>query len=113
MAVGRQRLHELAGLVTPDTILRWYRELVARKYDGATRRGAGRPATEVSLQQLVVRFASENPSWGYTRILGALRNLGHELARNTVKRILKEHGLEPAPSRGKLWLARTRSLQNC
>lgn len=88
-------------MVTPETILRWYRELIARKYDGSARRGTGRPANAPSLQQLVVRFASENPSWGYTRIRGALRNLGHELGRNTIKDILKEHGLEPAPSRAK------------
>jgi hypothetical protein len=50
---------------------------------------------------LVVQFATENPSWGYTRIRGALRNLGHELGRNTIKRILLEHGVDPAPKRGK------------
>jgi HTH-like domain len=49
---------------------------------------------------LVVQFATENPRWGYTRIRGALRNLGHELGRNTIKRILDEHGLAPAPKRG-------------
>ena len=85
--------------MTPATILRWYRELVARKYDGSARRGVGRPASAASVQQLVVRFASENPSWGYTRIRGALANLGHEIGRNTIKRILKDHGLGPAPSR--------------
>ena len=87
--------------MTPDTILRWYRELIARKYDGVVRRGAGRPGTAPSIQELIVRLATENPSWGYTRILGALQSLGHEVGRNTIKRILREHGLEPAPSRGK------------
>ncbi len=87
--------------MTPETILRWYRELIAKKYDGAARLGAGRPATAPNARQLVVTFATENPSWGYTRIRGALRNLGHELGRNTIKRILVEHGLEPAPARGK------------
>jgi hypothetical protein len=99
--LGRRVLDELAGLVTPDTILRWYRELIARKYDGAARRGTGRPANGHSVRQLVVRFATDNPSWGYTRIRGALRNLGHALGRNTIKRILLEHGLEPAPLRSK------------
>jgi len=94
--VGRRALEQLAGLVTPDTILRWYRELIAKKYDGTAR-----PGTAASLQRLVVQFATENPSWGYTRIRGALRNLGHELGRNTIKRILLEHGLDPAPKRGK------------
>ena len=100
-ALGRRVLQQLAGLVTPDTILRWYRELIANKYDGSARRGGGRSGTAASLQRLVVQFATENPTWGYTRILGALRNLGHELGRNTIKRILAEHGLEPAPKRGR------------
>jgi transposase InsO family protein len=55
----------------------------------------------LSVRELVVRLATENPTWGYTRIRGALRNLGHVLGRNTIKRILLEHGLEPAPSRGR------------
>jgi transposase InsO family protein len=100
-AIGRRALDQLAGLVTPDTILRWYRQLIAKKYDGTSQRQGGRPGTATSLQRLVVQFATENPSWGYTRIRGALRNLGHELARNTIKRILVEHGLDPAPKRGK------------
>ena len=99
--LGRRMLDELAGLVTPDTILRWYRELIARKYDGSSRRGTGRPATARTVQTLVVKFAVENPGWGFTRIRGALRNLGHAVGRNTIKRILREHGLEPAPSRSK------------
>jgi hypothetical protein len=61
--LGRRVLDELAGLVTPDTILRWYRELIAAKYDGTARRGAGRPGTASSLRELVVRFANENPTW--------------------------------------------------
>ncbi|HXJ81388.1 MAG TPA: helix-turn-helix domain-containing protein [Candidatus Methylomirabilis sp.] len=97
-ALGRRVLDELAGLVTPDTILRWYRELIAARYDGTTRRGAGRPATQPVLRQLVVRLASENPTWGYTRIRDVLGGLGHVLARNTIKRILREHGLEPVLS---------------
>jgi putative transposase len=99
--LGRRVLDELAGLVTPDTILRWYRELIAAKYDGTARREAGRPGTASSLRDLVVRFATENPTWGYTRIRDVLGNLGHVLARNTIKRILREHGLEPAPLRGR------------
>jgi len=99
--LGRRLLDELAGLVTPETILRWYRELIAKKYDGSSRRGTGRPGTRHTVQELVIKFASENPGWGYTRIRGALRNLGHALGRNTIKRILVEHGLDPAPTRGK------------
>lgn len=99
--LSRRMLDELAGLVTPNTILRWYRELIAKKYDGSSRRGTGRPATARTVQTLVVTFASENPGWGYTRIRGALRNLGHVVGRNTIKRILREHGLEPVLSRSK------------
>jgi len=67
--LGRRVLDELAGLVTPDTILRWYRELIAAKYDGTARRGAGRPGTASSLRELVVRFATENPTWGYGSVM--------------------------------------------
>jgi hypothetical protein len=71
-AVGRLRLGEFAGLVTPDTILRWYRELIARKYDGSARRRPGRRSVAADVEQLVIRMATENPSWGYTRLVGAL-----------------------------------------
>ena len=87
--------------MTPDTILRWYRRLVAKKYDGSKRRGLGRPATDKDISALLVRMARENPGWGYTRLRDALRHLGHEVGRTTVKRILLDHGIEPAPERGK------------
>jgi putative transposase len=97
--LGRRHLAAVAGSVTPDTILRWYRKLVARKYDGSTRRPLGRPTTKSDIAALVVRMAKENPTWGYTRIRGGLTNLGHTVARNTIKAILKDHGIEPAPER--------------
>ena len=100
-ALGRKALMGIACIVTPDTLLRWYRSLVAQKYDGSRRRGPGRPPTRAALAQLVVKMASSNPTWGYTRIRGALRNLGHELGRSTIKRILADAGLEPAPERSK------------
>jgi len=99
-ALGRDGLKETAELVTPETLLRWYGRLIAKKYDGSQRRGPGRPRVAETIRELVVRMASENSSWGYTRIRGALRNLGHEVGRNTVKRILAAHGIEPAPSVG-------------
>ena len=99
--LGRRALNQVASIVTPDTILRWYRRLIAKKYDGSARRRRGRPMTPRELAELVVRMAEENPRWGYTRIRGALANLGHEIARNTVKRILQDHGIEPAPERGR------------
>jgi hypothetical protein len=100
-AVGRRCLADVAGIVTPDTILRWYRLLIAKKYDGSKRRRPGRPSTKPDLAALVARMATENPTWGYTRIRGALQHLGHDLARNTIKEILKNHGIEPAPERGR------------
>jgi putative transposase len=100
-ALGRRVLRDVTSLLTPDTILRWYRQLIAAKYDGTAERGAGRPRTAVPVQDLVVKFATENPGWGYTRLRGALGNLGHVIDRNTIKRILNEHGLQPAPERRK------------
>jgi hypothetical protein len=98
--LGRRALSKLATLVTPETLLRWYRRLVAKKYDGSNRRGPGRAPTVVDIVQLVLRMAREN-SWGYTRIRGALNNLGHDIGRNTIKRILLEAGIDPAPERSK------------
>src|SRR5262245_56770776 len=98
-ALGRRRLGDIAGSVTPDTILRWYRQLVAQKYGGSKKRAPGRPITRPDIAALVVRMANENPTWGYTRIRGALKSLDHEVARNTIKAILKDYGIEPAPER--------------
>jgi putative transposase len=100
-ALGRRMLRDVTSLLTPDTILRWYRKLIAAKYDGSSQRGSGRPPTALSVQKLVVRFARDNPGWGYTRLRGALRNLGHEIDRTTIQRILAEHSLPPAPERSK------------
>jgi putative transposase len=98
--LGRRRLADIAGIVTPDTILRWYRRLVAKRYDDSNTRRPGRPSTKPDIAALVVRMATENPTWGYTRIRGGLKRLGHDVARNTIKAILKDHGIEPAPERG-------------
>src|SRR5437016_11316288 len=99
--LGWRALHELTTIVTPETLLAWHRRLIARKYDGGRRRGAGRPHVQDEIQQLVVRMATENRDWGYRRIQGALANLGHEVARSTIANILKEHGMEPAPERNR------------
>jgi transposase InsO family protein len=100
-AIGRKGLFEIGTLVTPDTLLRWYRRLIAKKYDGSKTRKPGRPKTPVEIEELIVRMARDNSRWGYTRIRGALYNLGHEIGRNTVKRILLENGFDPAPLRKK------------
>ncbi len=98
-ALGRKTLEQFASIVTPDTLLRWFRNLVAKKYDGTARRGRGRPRERDGIADLVVNMASRNQSCGYTRIRDALRNLGITVDRNTVKRILTDHGIEPAPER--------------
>src|SRR5262245_47089190 len=97
--LGRRHLAAVAGIVTPDTILQWCRRIVAKTYDGSKRRRSGRPTTKPDIAALAVRMANENPTWGYTRIRGGLKHLGHDLARNTIKAILKDHGVDPAPER--------------
>jgi transposase InsO family protein len=101
--LGRRRLREISTIVTPDTLLRWYRELVAAKYDGSSKRVPGRPRIDGEIQRLIVRIALENSSWGYTRIRGALMNLGHQVGRNTIKRVLAEHGIDPVGRRPMAW----------
>ena len=71
------RLREIVGLVTPQTLLAWHRKLIAKKYDSSGKRHrVGRPPTQDALRALVIKMAEENRSWGYTRIRGALANLG-------------------------------------
>ena len=90
--LGRQMLLEVATIVTPNTIRRWHRMLIARKWTYQTRR-RGRPGVLAEIRRLAVRMATENPTWGYTRIQGALQNLGHRVARSTIATILKQHGM--------------------
>jgi transposase len=98
--LGRKALGEVAGAAQPDTILGWYRRLIANKFDGSRfRKRVGRPRVAEEIERLVVRMAKENPSWGYDRIVGALANLGHRLSDQTVGNILRRHGLSPAPKR--------------
>src|SRR2546427_2497634 len=75
--VGRRQLRHVATIVTPDTILRWHRQLIARKWTYVSR--PGRRGVLKEIQHLVVRMAGENPTWGYTRIQGALKNVGHRV----------------------------------
>jgi len=78
------------------------REKVAAKYDGSrARAAAGRPRSPDDRVGQLLTMARENPSWGYTRLRGALKNVGLELGRSTIAGILKEQGIEPAPIRGK------------
>src|ERR1700674_336914 len=97
--LGRKILSEVASLAQPDTILAWYRKLVARKFDGSKARRSGRPRIKREVEQLIVRMAKENRDWGYDRIAGALANLGYEVCDQTVGNVLQRHGLLPAPER--------------
>ena len=98
--LGRKMLEQMATIVTPDTILRWHRELVAAKWDYSGRRKKiGRPPASAEVIELVLRMARENPGWGYDRIQGALTNLGHMISNTCVAGILKAHGIDPAPDR--------------
>jgi putative transposase len=100
--LGRKRLQEIATLATPDTLLRWYRRLIAQKFEGSTRRTQlGRPPVAEEVERLAVQMAEENPTWGYRRIQGALANLGHQIDKITVRNILRRHSIDPAPQRRK------------
>jgi putative transposase len=98
--LGRKALEELAAVAKPDTLLAWYRRLIATKFDGSKfRKSRGRPRVDEETERLVVRMAKENPGWGYDRIVGAMANLGLRLSDQTVGNILRRHGVPPAPKR--------------
>ena len=103
--IAKARRQGLRLLVTPDTILRWHRNIVRRRWAARSlRRRTGRPATRRNTRALVLRLARENPEWGYRRIHGELAGLGVKIAASTVWVILKEAGIEPAPRRtGPTW----------
>jgi putative transposase len=89
-------LKRLPLVVHPDTVLRWHRDMLARRYAQAP----GRPRTVRSVRALVLRLARENPGWGYRRVHGELLVLGVKVAASTVWKILREAGIDPAPERG-------------
>ncbi|MDQ3764995.1 MAG: integrase catalytic region [Actinomycetota bacterium] len=95
------RLHRI---VTPEMMLRWHRDLVARRWTQPRRRRTSGRSTASELRQLVLRLASENSTWGYRRIHGEFTSLGYQLAPSTVWLILKRAGIDPAPGRsGPTW----------
>jgi hypothetical protein len=98
--LGRALLKGIATLVQPDTILDWHRRLVAKKWTYA---GGAQGNADVmkEITKHVVRMARENPTWGYDRLQGALKNLGHTVCPNTIKAILVRNGIQPAPDRGR------------
>jgi hypothetical protein len=98
---ARNRLHESLLLFKPETVLRWHRELVRRKWTFRQRRGGGRPRIRSELEQLILHLAGENPRWGYRRLQGELQKLGHRVARSTISAVLRRHRVPPAPTRGR------------
>ena len=88
--LGRSALQQVACVAKPDTILAWYRRLIARKFNGSKRRAyPGRPSIARKVEALIVSIARENSGWGYDRIVGALANLGHPVSDQTVGNILR------------------------
>jgi transposase InsO family protein len=100
--LGRKVLSRVATIVTPDTIMAWYRRLIASKWT-YPRTKVGRPGVMKAIRALIVQMAEENPSWGYCRIQGGLKSLDHQVARSTIAKVLKEHGIAPAPGRPSSW----------
>ena len=98
--LGGKALEEVAQIVRPEKILAWHRRLIAKKFDGSRNRSPGKGGSRSDpIEELILRLARENRSWGYRRIVGALSNLGHEVSHQTVANILKRHDIAPAPER--------------
>ena len=98
--LGRKGLEVVASAAKPETILGWFRKLVAQKFDGSRHRlYPGRPPLGREITEIIVRLARENNGWGYDRIAGALRILGHQVSDQTVGNILRRFGIPPAPKR--------------
>jgi hypothetical protein len=125
--LGRKVLVDVATVARPDTILGWYRKLIARKFDGSkARRGPGRPRINREVEQLIIRVASENRDWGYDRIAGALANLGYEISDQTVGNVCgvtvcrrrqsasaRPHGRPSFEPTWRCWRGPTSSPQRC
>ena len=99
--IGIKALRDVAMIVKPETILTWYRKLIAAKFDSSKKREkkVGRPLTDCELEALILQISKRNPRWGYDRIAGALSNLGDHISDQTVGNILKRNGIMPAPGR--------------
>ena len=94
--------------------MRWYKRLIADKFNGSTKRNQqGRPRVPEEVEQLVIRMANANPTWGYRRIQGALANVGHQIDKSTVRNILRRYHIDPAPNRregGMSWTSLSNSI---
>lgn len=100
--LSTKALEDVACIVKPDTLLKWYRQLVAQKFDGTANRGkVGRPRISPEIESLIIRFAEENSTWGYDRIQGALSNIGYSISDQSIGNVLKLNGIPPARDRKK------------
>ena len=96
--LSRKMLEQCTELFTPDTIMRWYRRLIAEKYDGSQNRTyAGRPQIPQEVVDLVIRFKQDNPRWGYKKIRDQIVYLGYKISKSSVKNVLIENGYDPEP----------------
>ncbi|MHC4851868.1 MAG: integrase core domain-containing protein [Planctomycetota bacterium] len=100
--LGRRLLARIATIVTPDTIMRWHKRLIAAKWTYPSKR-VGRPGIMRQIRKLIVRMATDNSSWGYCRIQGELKKLDHRVARSTIANTLKDHGIPPSSQRSTSW----------
>ena len=99
--LGRAVLTDACSIFSPDTILRWHRSLVARKYDGSKKRTPGRKRISEELEQLILQIARKNKTWGSRRIKGQLKYLGHKVSHTTIDNVLKRNGYDPSPDRAR------------
>jgi len=96
--LSRKMLEQCTVLFTPDTVLGWFRKLMAEKYDGSeNRKTVGRPRITEEIVNLVIQFKKENPRWGYQKITDQIVYLGYKISKSTVKNILIENGYDPEP----------------
>ena len=103
--IPRARRQGLRLLVTPDTIVRWHRDILRQRWAARSMRGkSGRPATRRNIKALILRLARENPSWGYRRIHGELAGLGVKVAASTAWEILKNAGIDPRAAADRAYL---------
>lgn len=113
--LGLKALKEISCIVKPETIMEWFRRLVAKKFDGSKNgKTHGRPPINHELEKLIIQLAEENSGWGYDRVSGALFNLGHNVSDQTVGNVLKRNGMPTAPERSKdmTWATFIKKHQN-
>jgi putative transposase len=96
---ARQHIHQVMLIFKPDTVLRWHRELVRRKWTFRRKSYLGRPRLSSELEALIIQLAKENPQWGHGKMQGELLKLGCKLCASSVRNILKRHRVTPAPER--------------